>query len=99
MTLQELITKVKDDKLSKEQLELYSDQLAHLFNQMQDEMADLEKKEALYMVQDIEKSVAQRKLDWKATKEGQRLIELKRWSVGCSKIINSVKNLVYRLIY
>ena len=63
------------------------------------EIAGIEKEEALFMVKDIDKSVAQRKIEWKATQNGQRLIELKRWAVGCTKIINSVKSRVYRLIY
>jgi len=99
ISLQQLIQAIKEEKLNKEQLEQYSDQLVLLFAEMQEELATLEKQEALFMAKDIDKSVAQRKIEWKATREGQRLIELKRWSVSCSKIISSVKNRVFRLIY
>lgn len=99
MKLQELIEKVQEDSLSKEDLEKYGDQLAYLFSKMMNEIATLEKQEALFMVQDMNKSVAERKVLWKASQSGLRLIELKRWSMGCSKIINSVKSRVFRLIY
>ncbi len=99
MTLNELIQQVKEEKLSKEQLEKYSDQLVYLFNDMQSEMAELEKLEARFMNEIEGVSVAEKKIKWKASDKGQRLIELKRYSIGCSKIINSVKSRVFRLIY
>ena len=99
MTFPELLLLIKSDKLSKEQLEHYSDKLAELFADMQIEIANLEEQESLFMAKEIEKSVAQRKIEWKVTPSGLRLNLLKRWSVACSKIINSVKSRVYRLIY
>ena len=53
MTLNELITAVKEENLSKDALERYRDQLSGLYAQMQMEMADLEKCEALYMEKDF----------------------------------------------
>lgn len=99
MTLPELLTLIKDEKLSRPELEQYADKLAELFAEIMLEIADLEKKEALFMAREIEKSVAQRKIEWKVTEEGQRLITLKKYALACSKIISSVKSRVYRLIY
>lgn len=98
MKLQELIEAVKDEKLTKEQLELYQDQLSSLFAQMQLELADLEKMEARYPQENF-KSAVERKTSWKATPAGQRLIELKRYSIATKELINSVKSRTFRLIY
>lgn len=104
MTLSELIMAVKEQKLSKEQLEDYQDQMSHLFAEMQMEMAELEKEEALYLeknriVSNIELSVAQRKIMWKGTPSGQRLIVLKRYCLATKELLNSLKSRIYRLIY
>lgn len=103
MKLIELIQAVKEKNLTKEQIEAYSDQLSHLFAQTQLEMADLEKEEAIFMEgwigNDGQASVAQKKVAWKATASGQRLITLKRYAVATKEIINSCKSRVYRLIY
>ena len=98
-TLKDLIVAVKENKLTKEQLELYADQMSELFAEMTIETAELEKKEALFMAKDLTESVAQRKVMWKATEEGQRLIVLKRYLVATKELINSLKSRVYRLIY
>ena len=103
MTLNELITSVKEKNLSKEQLEHYADELSSLFSQMQMEMADLEKSEALFLEHEQnaedKPSVAQSKINWRATKEGQRLIVLKRYTLATKEMLNSLKSRTYRLIY
>lgn len=98
MKLKELIEQVKDHKLNKEQLEAYRDDLSNLFAQMQFEMATLEKTEALFLDgKTDEQSVAEIKLKWKATKEGQRLIELKRYALATKEMLNSLKSRLYSL--
>lgn len=101
MTLLELITKVKDETLSKEDLEKYRDQLSNLFSSMQIEMAELEKSEALFMGKsELDgSSVAQRKIYFKATPTGQRLITLKRYALATKEMINSLKSRIYDKIY
>lgn len=101
MTLTELIVAVKEKNLTKEQLESYSDQLSNLFADMMIEMAELEKSEALFSddINHLEKSVAQKKVEWKATEKGQRLIVLKRYTLATKELINSLKSRTYRLIY
>lgn len=103
MKLLELIQKVKEKNLSQEQLEDYGDQMSSLFAEMMIEIADLEKYEALFMdsyqnVDGSDASVAQRKVKFKATKEGQRLIVLKRYSLATKEMINSLKSRTFRLI-
>lgn len=81
MKLEELILAVKDQSLSKDNLEMYRNQMSELFSQMQMEMADLEKEEALFM-NSQEGTVASKKVAWKATQSGQRLIVLKRYALA-----------------
>lgn len=99
MTLKELIVSVKEKNLSKDQLEAYRDQLSSLFADMQLEMADLEKKEAMFMnsVKEPHESIAQVKVWWKATEEGQRLILLKRYCLATKELLNSLKSRLYSI--
>lgn len=100
MTLESLINAVKEQTLSREQLEGYRDQMSQLFAQMMLEMADIEKEEALFMNgKDDRESVASRKIQWKATEKGQRLIVLKRYCLATKEMLNSLKSRIYQLIY
>jgi hypothetical protein len=98
MKLQDLIEAVKEQKLDRQQLEGYRDEMVNIFTKMQFEMADLEKAEALFMNSNSEVSVAERKVRWKATDKGQRLIELKRYATATTKILDSLKNRIYTFI-
>lgn len=96
LTLREVILAVKDKKLSKDQLENYRDNLSELFAQMNMEMADLEKEEALFMdTKSDEQSVAEMKVKWKATQAGQRLLVLKRYCLATKEMLNSLKSRLY----
>lgn len=101
MTLSELIVAVKEKNLSKDQLEAYRDQMSHLYADMQMEMAELEKMEALFMdsvrMMEEKSSVAQIKIVWKSTKEGQRLIVLKRYCLATKELLNSLKSRLYSI--
>ena len=100
MTLLELIKKVKEHNLDKTQLEDYHSQISSLYAQMMIEMAELEKEEALFMGKNFEErlSVADRKIMWKVTDKGQRLIVLKRYQLACKELLNSLKSRIYTLI-
>ena len=107
ITLKDLIVSVKEKNLSKDQLEAYRDQLSGLYAEMNMEMADLEKEEALFLENwhtiyapdgsEKERSVAQRKIDWKATPSGQRLIVLKRYCLATKELLNSLKSRLYSI--
>lgn len=101
MTLKDLILSVKEKNLSKDQLEAYRDQMSHLYAEMQIEMAELEKEQALYMdatnASNIQDSVAQRKVKWNATTQGQRLIVLKRYCLAIKELLNSLKSRLYSI--
>lgn len=96
MKLSELIIAVKEQNLTKTELESYRDQLSSLFAEMMFEMAEIEKDEALYMNgKDREESVANRKITWKATANGQRLIVLKRYALATKAMLSSLKDRLY----
>lgn len=96
MKLIDLFEAVKDRSLTKDQLEAYRDEISQLFAKMQMEMADLEKKEALFMNGKVEdESVANRKIAWKATQSGQRLITLKRYATATKAMLGSLKDRLY----
>lgn len=100
MKLQDLILAVKEKNLDKDQLESYRDQMSQLFAEMQLEMAELEKEEALYLsvTHTNEKdSVALRKIMWKATEKGQRLLVLKRYCLATKELLNSLKSRLYSI--
>ena len=100
MKLAELINAVKEQHLDKSQLEDYHSQLSSLFAEMQLEMAELEKIEALFLGHENQKeeSVAQRKLNWKITSSGQRLIVLKRYALATKELLNSLKSRIYTFL-
>lgn len=100
MKLLDLITAVKEQNLDKGQLEDYHSQLSSLFAQLQLEMADIEKEEAMFMGKDFgeKMSVADRKVMWKITDKGQRLIVLKRYQLACKELLNSLKSRVYTFL-
>jgi hypothetical protein len=100
MKLIEVLKKVREENLTKEQLEDYFTQLSGLFADLQIEMAELEKEEAIFMAQarDIEISVAQKKIMWKSQVSGQRLIMLKRYSTATNTMLRSLKNRIYALL-
>lgn len=98
MKLQDLIIAVKEQSLTKDQLEGYQSEMSNVYAQMQMEMADLEKDEALFMAKITpEDSVAQMKIWWKATEKGQRLIVLKRYCLATKTLLNSLKSRLYSI--
>lgn len=98
MTLQALIIAIKEKSLSKDQLEAYRNDMSQVFADMQIEMANLEKEEAIFMDGKEEKqSVAEVKVKWKATPSGQRLIVLKRYSLATKELLNSLKSRLYSI--
>ena len=97
MELKDLIVSVREQNLTKDELEGYRDQLSGLFAQFQLEMADKEKEEALFMNQPGDKSVAQRKVEWKATDSGQRLIVLKRYATATKELLSSLRNRLFNV--
>lgn len=105
--LLELIKEVQELNLTKQQLEDYHSSLTNLYAQMMWEMAELEKKEAIYFLEHktmynlkgetTERSDVAIKRMWRGTPEGQRLIELKNYDKATSKVLSSLKSRMYAI--
>lgn len=96
-TLSDLFKSVSEPNLTKTQLEEYHTRLSALYAQIHEEMATLEKREALYILEqqnDAESDIAVKRR-WNGSDEGQRLIELKHYSKGSEKLLSSLKNRLY----
>lgn len=93
--LTDMLRAVKEGNLTKTQLDNYHTALSGLYSDLQLEIADLKKKKALFEAGEPEKSVAKMKVAWKATPEGQRLIELEGYARATSTQLRSLKNRLY----
>lgn len=94
-TLSDLFKSVSEPNLSKQALEDYHTRLSALYAQIHEEMAELEKTEALQMLEsDLPTDIAKKRA-FNGTGNGQRLIELKHYSKGAEKLLSSLKNRMY----
>jgi cytochrome c2 len=98
MKLKELFEKVKDENLTKEQLEDFYSQMSRLRADVKMELSGLQKEKALFMLQEPEKSVAERKVAWAGSEKGQREIELKSYISAIGDHLNSLKTRIYSLL-
>ena len=97
MILPEILQKVKDEVLTKPDLEDLRDRLSHLTADLFLKMAELEKKEALYPQIDDNETEAARKRRWKMTPEGQQQIEVKNWIRAAKEELGSLKSRLYSI--
>jgi hypothetical protein len=98
MKLQEVLQKVREEDLGREDLENYHLALSNLFGEIKREMASLKKERALFMAGKApEESVACRKVYWDATPSGQRLFELEGDASATKIMIDSVKSRLYSI--
>lgn len=99
ISLSEVIKAVREKELTKTDLESYRDQSAILLTELYEECADLEKDEALFMAgRANEESAISRKISWKGTPAGLRLIVVKRYISATKTMLDSLKSRLY-LIY
>lgn len=99
MTLLELFQTVKEKNLSKEQLEGYRDELSSMYADIQLEVADIEKEEAIFFYGKKSPDVSDIsiKREWRVTHSGQRLILLSRYLKATEKILASLKSRLYSI--
>lgn len=95
-TLPDIIKGVKEQNLQKDQLEDYSSMLDILQAEMELELAEVEKAEAMYLANCEEKTRAGAERKWYATELGQKEISLKRNIRAISKLASSVKTRIYQ---
>lgn len=96
MKLEEALKKVREEDLSKQELENYHLALSGLLADMKIEVASLEKAKAIFMSKkEAGQSVADRKVDWGGTTDGQRLIEMKGKVSATTTMVGSLKTRLY----
>ena len=95
MRLLELFKEVKEENLTKEQLEQYFSELSQLSANISLNLAQVKKEEALFMAKNAEKSIAQRKVEFRATGAGQKLIDLKEYKIASNRVLDSLKTRIY----
>ena len=95
MNLKELIEVVREQNLSKSQLEAYFDELTRLYALMHMELAELEKAEAVYLEKfKLETAIATKRA-WNVTTQGQRLIEVDHYVKIVEKLLSSIKHRIF----
>ena len=96
ISIPELINSIKEGNLTKFQLEEYSSMLDILCAELELELADVEKAEALYLADCGEKTRVGATTKWEASELGQKEILLKRQLRAISKLSSSVKTRIYQ---
>jgi hypothetical protein len=96
--LNDIIKGIKEEHLGKEQLENYSSMLDVLSAEMEIELANVEKQEAMFIANCGEKTRAGAITKWDSSELGQKEIELKRNLRAVSKLASSVKTRIYQRI-
>lgn len=96
ITLPEIIKVVQERNLTKTQLEEYYDMCSVLLANLLTEAGELEKEEALFLAdREQGESVISRKVSFKVTQAGQRLIVVKRYISAVKTLLSSIKNRIY----
>lgn len=96
--LQDLLEKMKDEKLSQFQLEQMRDQLIHIKSTIHIQIAELKKKRALFMIRCEAETNAKAKVLWEASLEGQKLLELEGYIRGIGGEIDSLRDRVWSFL-
>lgn len=97
--LLETLEAVKDERLSKSQLENYHMKLSNLLSDIKLQIGTLKKQRALFIAKkSSEESIASKKSEWESTIEGQRLLELESYDSAARIQLSSLKSRLYIII-
>jgi len=91
-----VIKSLKEGNMTKYDLEELSSMLDILQADLELELAEIEKSEALFLVECKEKTRSGATMKWDASEKGQSEIELKRKLKALSKLSSSVKTRIYQ---
>lgn len=96
ITIKKIIEAVKEKSLSKDDLENYRDSMSSVSALFYLELADIEKKEAIFFSEkDPKETDVSTKRHWQVTNEGLRQIELKNYIRATDKLLSSLKSRLY----
>lgn len=96
--LEQTLLAIKDENLSKEQLDFYYSALTQLRADVRIEKAALLKEKALFMVKHPELSAVQRKINWDASEAGLRLFDLQAYVTSLGDAMEGVKTRIYGML-
>lgn len=94
ISIAQVAKSLREDKLSRDQLEDLFNSLSSLYAEMEIRMGELEKEEAIFLNECGEKTRAGAEMKFNATEKGQESITLKHNLRALSKLISSVKHRV-----
>ena len=98
MNLSEILSKVREERLSRADLEMYEQKLSALKSQYELRKAELEKMEFRFKGAEHrkEQSGVKIEIEWKNTPEGQELIDIKGNIRAVSPMLSSIKSRIYQ---
>lgn len=96
MKLLEVIKEIKEQQLGKDRLEELHTMLSGYLSELSIYRSTLEKEEAMFMgSKSQDETVANRKVSWRASENGQKLIGVKGEVEAVKPLINSIKSRLY----
>lgn len=99
MKLLEVQKEIKEEKLTKDRLEELHTMLSSYLSELSIYRATLEKEEAMFMGgKSQDETVANRKVSWKASTSGQKLIGVKGEIEATKPLISSVKSRLFNFL-
>ncbi len=98
MKLIDVIKEVNEDNMSKDRLESLHTRLSTYLSELQLFSATLEKEEAMFMAGRADETVASRKVGWRGSVNGQKLIGVKSEISAVKPLISSVKSRLYNFL-
>jgi len=97
-TLQQLMIDVKEQNLSKDQLEHYHSELCNLKAQLRQELGKLKKEKGMFMLaREQGESIASRTVAWNGTPSGQRKFDVESYIGSTTDLIEGVKARLYSI--
>jgi hypothetical protein len=99
MSILELFSAVKEQNLTKTQLENYHSVLSSLYADMSIEVAEIKKERAVYYYERTKPDVSDISIrrSWEVTEKGQRLILVEAYVKATSKLLSSLKSRLYSI--
>lgn len=99
MKLLDIQKEIKEEHLGKDRLEELHTMLSAYLSELSIYRATLEKEEAMFMGgKGQEETVANRKVSWRASENGQKLIGVKGEIEATKPLISSVKSRLYNFL-
>ena len=90
-----LFQAVKEESLTKDQIESYHKELSELYALMHIELGEIKKRKGMYMLPNPELSGVAINRKWAGTNDGQREIELKSYIKATSTILSSLRSRLF----